>query len=232
MSDLMLRSFADGDLIVRGDGRTIYGLAVPFDVETAIRDHEGQYTEAFQRGAFAQTINRGALQRVKVFVKHDKRPAPIGRALSLREDNAGLVAELRVSDTQAGRDVIELVRDGALDQLSIGGLPVKSMWSDLGHIDGMRRSPAFGAHVTRTEMNLREISVVDFAAYDLALIDGVRHTSDTPSAVEPGDEPVMPPDEPADLGASWEHITSVRAFNQRLTRLLGEDHNGRQDGRG
>lgn len=225
-SDLMLRSFADGDLSVRGDGRTIYGLAVPYGAVTHIRDHEGQYTEQFQRGAFAQTINRGALQRVKVFVKHDKRPAPIGRALSLREDNAGLIAELRVSDTQAGRDVIELVRDGALDQLSIGGLPVKSLWSDLGHIDGMRRNPAFGAEVTRTEMNLREISVVDFAAYDLALIDGVRHTSDAPSFVEPDVEPVAPPSEPADSGASWEHITNVRALQRRLARFQGEQHNG------
>ena len=223
MSDMLLRSFADADLTVRGDGRTIYGLAVPFDTATRIFDHEGTYDEIFQFGAFTQTINRGALERVKVFIKHDKGPAPVGRATLLREEKRGLIAELRVSKTERGDEALELVRDGVLDKLSIGGRPMKSIWSDLGHIDGFRiHNPARDADVIRTEMNLREISVVDYPAYELASIDGVRHTSDTPTDQVPGVEPVERTDEPAPQGASWEHITNMRALQRRLARFQGE----------
>lgn len=224
-SPVLFRSFADADLSVRSDGRTIYGLAVPYGSSTPIRDAEGDYTESFRRGAFAQTINRGALHRVKLFVKHDRRATPLGRAVELREDDAGLIAALRVSKTQRGDEIIELVRDGALDQLSVGFRPINTNWDDIGSYNGRRATPARGANATRTEVALDEISVVDFAAYDAALIGGVRFTSDAPS-VEPGHEPDAPTDEPA-RGASWEHITSIRALHRRLDRFNREfNHHG------
>ena len=222
MSDMLLRSFADADLTVRGDGRTIYGLAVPFGTPTNIRDREGVYSEQFQEGAFKQTINRGALQRVKLYSKHRRNEDPLGRATMLREDTAGLVAELRVSKSSRGDEIIELIRDGALDQLSVGFRAINTLWDDIGHIAGLRSEPAMGAGAIRTEVALDEISVVDFAAYDVALIGGVRHTSDTPTDQVPGVEPVERTDEPAPQGASWEHITNMRALQRRLARFQGE----------
>lgn len=221
---LLFRSFADADLSIRSDGRTIYGLAVPFGTSTPIRDAEGTYSESFQRGAFAQTINRGALHRVKLFVKHDRKSDPLGRAIELREDDAGLVAALRVSKTQRGDEIIELVRDGALDQLSIGFRPHKTIWDDLGHVDGRRSRPASGASAIRTEVALDEISVVDFAAYDLAVIGGVRDTSNVASLSEPVVEPVTRTDEPA-IGASWDHLIRSRDVQRRLARFLEEHRN-------
>lgn len=215
---VITRAFDGADLSIRGDGRTIYGLAVPFGQLAPINDREGRYDEQFQRGAFAQTINRGALNRVKLRALHDKT-STTGVAVELREDPAGLIAAMRVSKTQRGDEIIELVRDGAFDQFSVGFRPVKTMWSDLGDVHGARNSPARDATATRTEVQLLEISVVDFAAYDGALIGGVRNTSDGASDVEPAEEPVTQPIEPAITGASWQHIQNVRAFQQRLARL-------------
>lgn len=217
---IITRSFGDADLSIRGDGRTIYGLAVPFGVSTSIRDNEGEYDELFRMGAFAQTINRGALSRVKLRMLHDKSSTN-GVAVELREDPAGLIAAMRVSKTQRGDEMLELVRDGAFDQFSVGFRPVHTSWSDIGAHYGTRQTPARGATATRTEVALLEISVVDFAAYDLALIGGVRSTSDA-SSLEPGSEPVERPTEPTHSGASWLHIQNVRAFQQRLARLPKE----------
>jgi HK97 family phage prohead protease len=217
---MIVRSFGDADLSIRGDGRTIYGLAVPFGVSTSVRDNEGQYDEQFQRGAFAQTINRGALTRVKLRMLHDKASTN-GVAVELREDAAGLIAAMRVSKTQRGDEMLELVRDGAFDQFSVGFQPVHTTWSDIGSVHGMRSTPSRGGSATRTEVALREISVVDFAAYDTALIGGVRSTFDA-SSLEPGAEPVEQPTEPIQSGASWLHIQNARALQQRLARLPKE----------
>lgn len=156
------------ELEVRGDGRTVIGLCVPFDAPTQIREAMGGYAETFQRGSFARTIaERG--DRVKFLAHHDRRSMPLGRAVLLREDAAGLYGEFRVSKTAAGDEALELIRDGALDALSIGFEPIPSrdVWS--------RDRSA----VTRTEVRLHEVSAVSFPAYESALISGVREAAPT-----------------------------------------------------
>lgn len=148
------------DLELRGDGRTVVGMAMPFDQPTEIRENGYIYTELFRRGAFAKTIKERGPQGVKTFAKHQRASLPIGRASVLREDPAGLYAELRVSKTVAGDEVLSLISDGALDGLSIGFAPIK----DRKVRDG----------VERLEVALHEISVVDYPAYVGATIAGVR----------------------------------------------------------
>ena len=153
------------DLEVRGDGRTVVGIAVPFDAPAQIRDAAGNYSEVFRRGAFARTIaERG--DRVKFLAQHERRSLPLGRARVLREDATGLYAEFRVSKTTAGDEALELIRDGALDALSIGFRPLRDRWS------------ADRSSVDRLEVRLDEVSAVAFPAYDGALIAAVR--SDLP----------------------------------------------------
>lgn len=149
------------DLQIRSDGRTVVGIAVPFGRPTDIRDASGTYAETFRRGAFARTIaDRG--DRVKFLAQHDRRALPLGRAQVLREDAAGLYAEFRVSQTVAGDEALELIRDGALDALSIGFRPIRDRWT------------ADRSAVERLEVRLDEVSAVSFPAYDEALIAGVR----------------------------------------------------------
>ena len=159
-ADRLMRA-TPADLEVRGDGRTVVGIAVPFDTPTSIREVTGHYSEVFRRGAFARTIRERG-DRVKFLAQHDRRSMPLGRAHVLREDAAGLYAEFRVSATTAGDDALALIRDGALDALSIGFRPVRDRWT------------ADRSEVERLEVRLDEVSAVAFPAYDSALIAGVR----------------------------------------------------------
>ena len=161
MDEVYLNRAHQADLEIRGDGRTVVGIAVPFDAPTPIRDASGSYTELFRRGAFAKTISERG-DRVKFLAQHDRRAMPLGRATLLREDAAGLYAEFRVSQTRDGDDALALIRDGALDALSIGFRPVKDVWN------------SDRSMVERTEARLDEVSAVSFPAYDGALIAGVR----------------------------------------------------------
>lgn len=153
------------DLDTRGDGRTVYGVAIPFDREAKVDDGLGPYVEVIRRGAFAKTL-REQTRPFKLCVNHDKlRNLPIGRAEVLREDAGGLYGEFRVSQTQAGDDALTLIRDGVVDAFSCGMIPVKDRETKPGLVE-------------RTELKLTEVSVVAFPAYAEALIAGVRHGAD------------------------------------------------------
>lgn len=162
----LIRAIAS-DLSV--EGRTIVGLAVPFERVSTVCDGPGQrpYKEAFRRGAFMRTIaERG--DRVKAHVEHQDQRLPIGRAVHLEERANGLETHLRVSATSDGNDVLALVRDGVLSGLSIGFRPIRH--SDEGGVK------------YRTEVALNEISVVDRPAYPDAQIESLRSILGTPTS--------------------------------------------------
>ena len=134
-------------------GWEITARAVPLDTPTEIAP------------GFVETIKSGALvpreTGVKLFSEHRD---VIGVVTETREEDGGLVIDARISDTQLGRDVRQLIADGALTQMSIGFLPAE---------DGqtITRTDA-GIDVTVTRATLYEVSVVPFPAYeDTAITD-------------------------------------------------------------
>lgn len=159
MSDLSRAFVSDIEVRSGGDGRTIHGVIVPFGVVARVSDGGPAYNEMFQRGAFARTIQQAG-SRVKLLSHHNARTNPLGRASLLREDAVGLYGEFGVSKTAAGDEALELVRDGALDSFSVG----------FGAIQHRKEADV----LVRTEVKLREASLVTFPAYDGALIGGVR----------------------------------------------------------
>ncbi len=146
-----------------GDGRTIYGIAVPYDVEMRVTSDT---TEVFRQGAFADVVR--APHRVKLLRGHDAKAYPLGRATLLRETEKGLYAEFKISKTREGDEALELIKDGALDQLSIGFMPLKNRKRQDGVIE-------------RIKAHLAEVSLVTFGAYgDFAMVAGTR-AEDRPS---------------------------------------------------
>lgn len=161
-------AFDDSTLTIRsdgGDGRTVVGVAVPFG---RIVDTPDVGRETFARGAFARTISHGGLARVKLCVSHN-RAAPVGVCTRLEERDDGLHGEWRVSATAAGDDVLEQVRDGTFDELSVGFEPLAG-----------RRDR--GAYV-HTEVRLREVSLVPWGVYgdDGAKVLALRSVEVTPT---------------------------------------------------
>ena len=158
----MLTRFApDLELAKTSDGRTVCGLICPFDSVAMVDDGAGPYKESFRFGAFAKTIaERG--DKVKFLSHHNKSVNPLGRASLLREDTAGVWGEFYVSKTQAGDEALELVKDGVLDSFSVGFAPIRAA-----------RNTATGV-LERTEVALRETSLVTFPAYTGAQVASIR----------------------------------------------------------
>jgi hypothetical protein len=141
-------------LELREDGRTLAGRVMPYNVEARI----GSYTETFRPGAFSDAVPA----QVPLLAVHDREQLPIGRALTLTDGPTGLDAELRVSKTTLGDEVLELVRDGAATGLSVGFQPVEDAWN------------ATRSRVERIRARLVEISITAFPAYADARILAVR----------------------------------------------------------
>jgi uncharacterized protein len=160
------REFAGPLRVADGEGRTICGWAVPWDEPAEVHEHGRVYVERFQRGAFAQVV-RSPAARVKLCYLHGRdddhrRRDVIGVARLLEERDRGLWSELRVSRGPTGDEMLELVRDGAVDGLSVSFYPVKNLGDEL------------TGNVVRTEVRLREISLVPWGAYPGAQVAEVR----------------------------------------------------------
>ncbi len=105
-----------------------------------------------ERGAFSASLARRGAAGIRMLWQHD--PAePIGTWLSLAEDPVGLrVTGRLVTDTQRGREALDLMAAGAVDGLSIG---FKAIRAAGGRRAGARRL---------VEVDLWEVSVVTFPA--------------------------------------------------------------------
>lgn len=141
-------------------GWEITARAVPLDTPTEIFP------------GFVETIQSGSLipreGGVKLFSEHRN---VIGVVTETREEDGGLVIDARISDTQIGRDVRQLIADGALTQMSIGFLPADDGQTVTYTDDGI--------DVTVTRATLYEVSVVPFPAYEDTAITDQRSNTNT-----------------------------------------------------
>lgn len=161
MTEILYRSA----VVDRITGRTLYGILCPFNVRARVADSVGPtYTEQFVPGSFSRTIReRGS--KIRLFANHDLRRFPIGSAIHLEEDSGGLRGSFLIASTRDGDDALELVRAGLVNGFSVG-------------FTAQRQRREADGTVTRTEVALREVSLVHSPAYETALVAGVR--SDIP----------------------------------------------------
>jgi uncharacterized protein len=139
------------------DGRVLTGLAVPYGQTTMNSPHPGG--ERFAPAAFKRTVKNHAGRLPKLFRNHDHAHA-VGTAVSMQDTDEGLVASWRIADTPAGNAVLQEVREGVLDSLSVGFRAVRE-----GFVEGVREI---------REAHLLEVSLVPLPAYEGALVMSLR----------------------------------------------------------
>ena len=93
------------------DGLTIEGIGVPFNREI---EYFGWY-EQFAPGSID---DEGAILRYG-------HAEPIGVITHAEDTDDGRKITARISDTQRGRDIAQLIRDGVLTKFSIGFEPLE-----------------------------------------------------------------------------------------------------------
>lgn len=135
-------------------GRVFSGYASTFDVDLG--------GDIITPGAFKKTIE-GRQQAVKVLWQHNQ---PIGKSMRMYEDSIGLFVEGKVSKTRLGDEAIELMRDGVVDQMSIGF----SVPAGKSEMDGNLR--------VIKEVKLFEFSPVTFPMNENAIITSVKSMKD------------------------------------------------------
>lgn len=134
------------------NGRTIGGYAAVFN---STADIGGSFREVIAPGAFASAMSAD----VRALIDHNSGRV-IGRTtagtLRLSEDATGLAVEIDLPDTTDGRDLAVLMERGDVSGMSFGFIVTKQTWDETGPIP------------TRTieAVDLREVSVVAFPAYD------------------------------------------------------------------
>lgn len=166
--------------------RTVEGIAVPYN-ETY--DMGGGRLERFEKGAVDTNSH------VKLFRDHNEI---IGVVTELQDSDEGLLVRAKISETVLGNETLELVKDGAIRSFSVGFIPVKNRTE--------------GNITIRTKVDLKEVSLVPFPAYDNAAILAVREETSEIIQEELSMENTTP-----DYGSV---IDEVRNHAQELERRL------------
>lgn len=122
---------------------------------------EDQGRDVVMPGAFRGSLARGGARGVRMLFQHD--PAqPIGAWEEIREDGRGLYVRGRlIEDVTRAREILALMRAGALDGLSIGFRSRKAV-----------RDPRSGQR-RLYEIDLWEISIVTFPMLPGARVSAV-----------------------------------------------------------
>jgi hypothetical protein len=145
MTELETRSF---EVRLEADTREVVGLAVPYG---QVADIGGVYREQFAPGAIR------SVEDVKLFWQHSE---PIGRIIEGRDTEAGFEIRAMISDTPRGNEAYTLLKDNVINKFSVGFMAVEQTRD--------------GDLVTRTLVDLREVSLVSFPAFTGASVSEVR----------------------------------------------------------
>lgn len=146
MENMITRSFEIR--ATDAEKREVSGIAVPYN-DTI--DIGGGWSERFEKGAVDLTAD------VKLFRDHEDI---IGVVTEMQESDEGLMIKAKISETVLGNETLNLVKDGAIRSFSVGFIPVVDEKKD--------------KTIIRKKVNLKEVSLVAFPAYDKAEVLSVR----------------------------------------------------------
>jgi uncharacterized protein len=186
-----------------GEPLKIRGYAAVFD---QLSEPLFGFRERILPGAFKKSVDAD----VRALVGHDPSQI-IGRTksgtLTLREDQHGLYTEIDPPNTQLGRDTVESIKRGDLDQMSFGFQVVSDKWK---HED---------KELIRelVEVDLFDVSVVAFPAYSQTEVS-VR--SMWPDGIPEGIEKAQQNPEPEPQNKPSEYRTRFEKWDLKRTDCL------------
>lgn len=140
-----------------------------FEGYGAIFNSADQGRDVIEPGAFKQSLMDIPPARVRMLYQHDPREV-IGKYTEIREDEKGLYCKGRLFlNIQRGKEVAELMREKAIEGLSIG---YRTQYAEPDRDRGLR---------LLKKVSLLEISVVTFPMHPDAGIKLVKHDGTLPS---------------------------------------------------
>lgn len=163
-------AYSNIELRAMPEGSTLVGYAAVFDSPS----EPLPWTEYVRRGAFRKTINDGA--DVRLLIDHEGVPLARTKSgtLTLEEDEIGLRVEAQLDEANpdAAR-VISALKRGDLSQMSFAFRTVKDAWSENRTIRDLK------------EVQLFDVSVVTYPAYEETVAELRRANHTTPDTVKP-----------------------------------------------
>lgn len=157
-----------------GDKPVIRGYAALFN---QLSEDLGGFREQLATGAFSEAMSNSD---VRALINHDANLV-LGRnragTLTMREDAAGLYVEISPPDTQAARDLVEVMRRGDVNQMSFAFTVAKEdqTWTREGTGPWLR--------TIKRVARLFDVSVVTYPAYPQtsAAVRALQEVTDTAS---------------------------------------------------
>jgi HK97 family phage prohead protease len=146
-------ALTDCEVKMTGDGGRFAGYASVFGGVDS-------YGDTIIKGAYEYTLKKHG--KPKMFVNHDSYALPVGKWISAKEDDKGLLVEGELTPgMSAASDAYAAMKHGTIDGLSIG-YALKA--DDFEMLDD-------GTRVIKRVSRLAEVSIVTFPADNAARID-------------------------------------------------------------
>jgi HK97 family phage prohead protease len=139
---------AKGDALPR---RTLAGVALQYGVEAVVSD--GQKVR-FEQGALPLEG-----KKPKMYLNHDST-SPIGLVTARELVGDTVMFEAKISETTLGNEALELAKDGVLDSVSVGILPVEFSFDEAGTM-------------VVTKADWQELSLLPYGAFEAAKVQRV-----------------------------------------------------------
>jgi HK97 family phage prohead protease len=131
--------------------RTLAGVAVEYNVEATVSDG--------QKVMFAPGSLPLEGKKPKMYLFHDSSQ-PIGIVSAREQVGDTVLFEARISETRACDEALQLAKDGVLDAVSVGILPVEFSFDEAGTM-------------IITKADWQELSLLPFGAFENAKVESV-----------------------------------------------------------
>lgn len=98
----------------------------------------------------------------KMLWMHNAYETPVGKWVNMSEDSKGLFLEGQFADTEKGREIYLLMKDGALDSFSIGYRVIEEKWNSAKGCNDL------------IELDIKEVSWVTMACNEESLLQSIK----------------------------------------------------------